>query len=364
MIAVDVTVNGRRHREEVDPRLLLSDFLRHRLGLTGTHVGCEHGVCGACTVQLDGVAVRSCLLLAAQVDGSEVVTVEGLAGTGRADAAAGGVPPAPRAPVRLLHARDPHRRRRPALARAPADARGDRRHALRPPLSLHGLQADRRRDRGGRRRVNLALSLLYAAERTPDAEALVGERERLTYAELRERAARIAGGLAARGVGAGDRVAAVLANEPETVELYWALPVARRVRSSRSRSGSPRPTSTTASTTAARRSSCGEASEVRELVAAERAPRRARPPRTTRASMLYTSGTTGRPKGVPRSHRADRAGGLSQVVHHGLSLRRPHARRACRSTTRWASTRCSRCILVGGCFVCAAGRGTPTRRSR
>jgi len=80
MIAVDVVVNGRRHLEEVEPRLLLSDFLRHRLGLTGTHVGCEHGVCGACTVRLDGVPVRSCLLLAAQVDGSELVTVEGLAG--------------------------------------------------------------------------------------------------------------------------------------------------------------------------------------------------------------------------------------------------------------------------------------------
>ena len=82
MIPVDVTVNGRRYREEVEPRLLLSDFVRHRLGLTGTHVGCEHGVCGACTVRLDGVAVRSCLLLAAQVDGSEVTTVEGLAGVG------------------------------------------------------------------------------------------------------------------------------------------------------------------------------------------------------------------------------------------------------------------------------------------
>jgi aerobic-type carbon monoxide dehydrogenase small subunit (CoxS/CutS family) len=82
VISVDVTVNGRRYREQVEPRLLLSDFLRHRLGLTGTHVGCEHGVCGACTVQLDGVAVRSCLLLAAQVDGSEVTTVEGLAGEG------------------------------------------------------------------------------------------------------------------------------------------------------------------------------------------------------------------------------------------------------------------------------------------
>ncbi len=118
MIAVDVTVNGRRYREEVEPRLLLSDFLRHRLGLTGTHVGCEHGVCGACTVLLDGVAVRSCLLLAVQVDGCEVVTVEGLAAPGP-DAAPGGVPPAPRAPVRVLHAGDPHRRRGPALRERP-----------------------------------------------------------------------------------------------------------------------------------------------------------------------------------------------------------------------------------------------------
>jgi len=82
VIAVDVTVNSRRYREQVEPRLLLSDFLRHTLGLTGTHVGCEHGVCGACTVRLDGVSVRSCLLLAAQVDGREVLTVEGLARDG------------------------------------------------------------------------------------------------------------------------------------------------------------------------------------------------------------------------------------------------------------------------------------------
>jgi aerobic-type carbon monoxide dehydrogenase small subunit (CoxS/CutS family) len=82
VIAVRTIVNGRRFHEEVEPRLLLSDFLRGQLGLTGTHVGCEHGVCGACTVKLDGVAVRSCLVLAAQVDGSEIVTVEGLAGNG------------------------------------------------------------------------------------------------------------------------------------------------------------------------------------------------------------------------------------------------------------------------------------------
>jgi 2-furoyl-CoA dehydrogenase 2Fe-2S iron sulfur subunit len=77
-VDVALTVNGRAVREQVEPRLLLSDFLRHTLGLTGTHVGCEHGVCGACTVQLDGRAVRSCLTLAVQADGSEIRTVEGL----------------------------------------------------------------------------------------------------------------------------------------------------------------------------------------------------------------------------------------------------------------------------------------------
>jgi 2-furoyl-CoA dehydrogenase 2Fe-2S iron sulfur subunit len=82
MVTIDVTVNGRRRRETVEPRLLLSDFLRHSLGLTGTHVGCEHGVCGACTVRVDGRATRSCLVFAVQADGLAVQTVEGLAGTG------------------------------------------------------------------------------------------------------------------------------------------------------------------------------------------------------------------------------------------------------------------------------------------
>lgn len=76
---VSIHVNGRRYEREVDARLLLSDFLRHELGLTGTHVGCEHGVCGACTVLLEGEAVRSCLLFAVQCDGLELTTVEGLA---------------------------------------------------------------------------------------------------------------------------------------------------------------------------------------------------------------------------------------------------------------------------------------------
>ena len=76
---VKLTVNGKTYEREVEARLLLSDFLRHDLGLTGTHVGCEHGVCGACTILLDGDPVRSCLIFAVQADGRELMTVEGLA---------------------------------------------------------------------------------------------------------------------------------------------------------------------------------------------------------------------------------------------------------------------------------------------
>src|SRR5213082_904124 len=76
---LSVTVNGRLYERSVEPRLLLSDFLRHELRLTGTHVGCEHGVCGACTVLVDDEPARSCLMLAVQADGAHVRTVEGLA---------------------------------------------------------------------------------------------------------------------------------------------------------------------------------------------------------------------------------------------------------------------------------------------
>ena len=79
---IRLTVNEREYERSVEPRLLLSDFLRHELGLTGTHVGCEHGVCGACTVLLEGEAVRSCLVFAVQADGKNIRTVEGLADAG------------------------------------------------------------------------------------------------------------------------------------------------------------------------------------------------------------------------------------------------------------------------------------------
>ena len=75
---IAVTVNGTRYDRTVEPRLLLSDFLRHDLDLTGTHIGCEHGVCGACTILFDGQPARSCLMFAVQANGHEILTVEGL----------------------------------------------------------------------------------------------------------------------------------------------------------------------------------------------------------------------------------------------------------------------------------------------
>ena len=75
---IAVTVNGRARTAEAEPRRLLADFLREELGLTGTHLGCEHGVCGACTVLIDGAPARSCLMFAVQADGHEITTIEGL----------------------------------------------------------------------------------------------------------------------------------------------------------------------------------------------------------------------------------------------------------------------------------------------
>ena len=78
-LPVEVSVNGRRYGATVEPRLTLADYLREKCGLTGTHLGCEHGACGACTVLLDGQAVRSCLIFAVQADGQDVATIESLA---------------------------------------------------------------------------------------------------------------------------------------------------------------------------------------------------------------------------------------------------------------------------------------------
>ena len=105
---IQVEINGSDFEHEVEPRTLLSDFIRHQAGLTGTHVGCEHGVCGACTVLFDAEPVRSCLMFAVQADGHSLETVEGLAEPdGELSAFAALLQRAPRAPVRVLHGRLP-----------------------------------------------------------------------------------------------------------------------------------------------------------------------------------------------------------------------------------------------------------------
>jgi carbon-monoxide dehydrogenase small subunit len=86
LVNVAFTLNGREITAEVEPRMSLADCLRHKLKARGTHVGCEHGVCGACTVIVDGAAVRSCLMLAVQADGKDIVTIEGLAPAGEENA--------------------------------------------------------------------------------------------------------------------------------------------------------------------------------------------------------------------------------------------------------------------------------------
>ena len=151
---ITVEINGTSYEREVAASRLLVHFLRDELDLTGTHVGCDTGSCGACTVQLGGDAVKSCCLLAVQADGASITTVEGLAGDGRrADDRCSGLQRASRAPVRLLHAGDAHERDRAARAQPPPErARGEG-GAAGEHLPLHRLlEHRRRRRRGGRGR--------------------------------------------------------------------------------------------------------------------------------------------------------------------------------------------------------------------
>ena len=156
-VSVRLTVNGQARDATVEPRVTLADFLREQCHLTGTHLGCEHGVCGACTVLVDGAAVRSCLVFAVQADGAEVTTIEGIgAPDGELSHGAGGVPRLPRAAVRLLHAGlrrvgdrvparppEPDRRRRsarrcPATSAAAPATRASSPRCARPPTRVAG----------------------------------------------------------------------------------------------------------------------------------------------------------------------------------------------------------------------------------
>ncbi len=144
-LPITLTVNGERVTRTVPVRQHLVDFLRTDLGLTGSHLGCEHGVCGACSVRVDGAVVRGCLMLAVQADGAEVVTIEGLAEFGRDRRPAGGIRRAQRAAVRVLYARHADDGGRAAGGRRAGNARGDPHASLRQLLPLHRFPRHRRR---------------------------------------------------------------------------------------------------------------------------------------------------------------------------------------------------------------------------
>ncbi len=197
--------------------------------------------------------------------------------------------------------------------------------------------------------MNLALSLLYAAERNPDAEALVDGDVRVTYAQLRELAARIAGGLAGRGLAAGGRLAAVVRCRSESVQLYWACQWLGATFVPLSPRASP------ADLAYCREDSgavlCLEVDADLAPLLGDEHPGALDDPDRAESLMLYTSGTTGRPKGVPRSHRADRAGGLSQVVQHGYR----YGDRTLGVMPLYHTMGIHSLVamhLVGGCYVC------------
>jgi 2-furoate---CoA ligase len=197
--------------------------------------------------------------------------------------------------------------------------------------------------------MNLALSLLAAAERSADAEAVADGEARVTYRQLRERAARIAGGLAARGLRTGDRVAAIVKPRRESVELYWAaqwlgatfVPLSHRVSDAeidycRTDSGATLLLPVDV--------------DVEQFVGDDH-PGLLDGDERVESLMLYTSGTTGRPKGVLRSHRADRAGGLSQSLQHGYRF----GDRTLGVMPLYHTMGVHSLVamhLIGGCYVC------------
>ena len=226
---IEVTVNGTLRRAEAEPRLLLSDFLRHTLGLTGTHVGCEHGVCGACTVRLDGKAVRSCLLFAVQADGLEVETVEGLEWGLLQDAfrrhhalQCGFCTPGI-----LITATD-------LLARGKPSRDGDRGGALRQPLPLH--RATRRSSTRSRR--SRAREPRPLAARRVRAPSRRGGAPRLHVRAPARRGGADRGRARRSTAGSGSRSCSTTASRRRSSTGRRSGPASS---SSRSRGGSPRP---------------------------------------------------------------------------------------------------------------------------
>ena len=151
---ISITVNGTQHTSDVEPRQLLVEYIRDTLNLTGTHVGCDTSGCGACTVILNGSAVKSCTIFAVQADGGEVTTIEGLASNGDLHPTTGRLLGNARPPVRILHTRHDHVLSRPAREEPQPVGRGNPERTLRQLLPLHRL-SQHRKGRAVRRRQDV-----------------------------------------------------------------------------------------------------------------------------------------------------------------------------------------------------------------
>ena len=151
---VTITINGKTYSHEVEPRLLLIHYLREVVGLTGPHIGCETSLCGACTVELNGKAVKSCTMFAVQADGAKILTIEGLAAERQAAHDAGGLLERARPAVRLLHAGHDHGDEANPGPQSEPDRAGDPARPGRQSVPLHRISAHRQRgeSRGERRR--------------------------------------------------------------------------------------------------------------------------------------------------------------------------------------------------------------------
>ncbi len=313
-------LNGAAVHGEAEPRMLLTDFLRQQIGATGTHVGCEHGVCGACTVTVDGMIARACLTLAVQIDGSDVRTVEGLAP----------------APDRLGVLQEAFKRH----------------HALQCGFCTAGILMSldhylRERPNPTEAEIRDLLSghLCRCTGYTPNVHAALDAAGRLTYAQWYTRISSVVGAFDDLGLRPGDHIVTVLQNRWEAATIHWACQLAGIVitpinwrakadeldfciENSESRALVYESVSAGAVAGAGlvgnlRRIIVGEGvttddqamlfAQMTDAPAPEAAPRVG--PEAW-SIMLYTSGTTSKPKGVPRRHRAERAAGVAHVAQN------------------------------------------------
>ena len=343
-------LNGRAVEGEAEPRMLLTDFLRHVLGMTGTHVGCEHGVCGACTIEIDGAPGRACLMLAVQADGATLRTVEGLAPE----------------PGRLSVLQDAFRRHHALqcgfctpgilmsldiyLRDRPSPTETELREFLSGhlcrctgyvPIVAAALDAAQKLRDAARPCLISAPASWRAWRAIPNALAIVDGDVRLTYRQWYERISALVAGFDELELEPGDHLVTLLQNRWEAATIHWACQFAgiiitplnwrstaeeldyclanadakalvyEEVSAAR---GRLRPKKR--STTRASRSACRTTFRSRRW---SRTPVDDVQPRVDAEAwsvMLYTSGTTAKPKGVPRRQRAERAAALAHVAQN------------------------------------------------